>query len=81
MTLTKSRCQDFGHWLTSQGRYLDLDDYSKLQGYDPDMLDFPGAGVKPSQGAAMLGNAMSLNILEFVLPELLHSAGLISSSE
>ena len=81
MTLTKSRCQDFGHWLTSQGRYLDLDDYSKLQGYDPDMLDFPGAGVKPTQGAAMLGNAMSLNILEFVLPELLHSAGLISSSE
>ena len=81
MTLTKSACSRFGHWLTSEGRFLDVRDYAMLQGFDPDKLDFAGAKIAPRAAASMLGNAMSLNVVESVLPHLLYSAGWLTDSE
>ena len=81
MTLTKSACSRFGHWLTSEGRFLDVRDYAMLQGFDPDKLDFAGAKIAPRAAASVLGNAMSLNVVESVLPHLLYSAGWLTDSE
>ena len=75
MTLTRSHCGSRSYWLTSAGRYLD-----GLQGFDPVWLDFEGAQVSATAAGHMLGNAMSINVLEFVVPGLLFSANLISQA-
>ena len=80
MTLTRSHCGSRSYWLTSAGRYLDVEDFARLQGFDPAWLDSEGAQVSATAAGHMLGNAMSINVLEFVLPGLLFSANLISQA-
>jgi hypothetical protein len=79
MTLTKSHCEAFSYWSSSKGDFLDVDDYTRLQGLDVGDLDWQGAGVTRRQFAGMLGNAMAANVLEFVIPCALKSAGMISN--
>eukprot|EP00972_Heterocapsa_arctica_P102951 15172564-Heterocapsa_arctica.AAC.1 len=45
MTLTKSHCETFSHWVSTKGGFLDIDDYTRLQGMDPNSIDWQGAGV------------------------------------
>ena len=35
MTITKSHAQNFGHWVSTKGDYLDVTDYMRLQGLLP----------------------------------------------
>ena len=81
MTLTKSHCEAFSYWLSTKGDYLDVDDLVRLQGLDADALDWQGAGVRRRKFAGMLGNAMSANVLEFLIPCALKSAGMVSSRQ
>ena len=79
MCLTRSHCQLFGHWLTTKGDWLSIRDYELLQGIPPGLIDYEGA-VKPRSYAAMLGNAMSMNVLMALVPCVLHAAGLIDEA-
>lgn len=78
MTLSKSRCEQFGHWVTCKGGPLTLYDYMLLQGYPFGIFNFDG--ISQRQAAAMIGNAMSFNVLVALLPQVLHSGGLIDWS-
>ena len=79
MTLTRTHCMTFSHWCTTKGGFLNVDDYIRLQGLDAAWIDYKGAGLKSREVAGMLGNCMSGNVLEFLLPCVLHSGGFISS--
>ena len=81
MTLTRTHCQSFSHWCTSKGAFLTVQDYMRLQGLDPCSIDYESAGLSSRDVAGMLGNCMSGNVLEFLLPCVLHSAGFISKRQ
>ena len=68
--LTRSRAA--GHWVTSRGRRMTLSEQMRLQGINP---PFPVA-VPPVEFGRLLGNSMSVNILERILCSLLPAAGL-----
>ncbi|CAE7611385.1 ngoBIM [Symbiodinium necroappetens] len=81
MTLTKSRCGGFGHWLSTRGDFLSCTDYCLLTGMDPAKLRWRSAGLTDVQFAQMLGNAMSQNVLEFLIPPALSAAGFITDKQ
>ena len=63
--ITRSRYR--GHWLTSMGRRMNLQETLRLQGFD-DCFENP---VSERQLRLMLGNGMSLNVLERFLLQLI----------
>ena len=79
-TLTKSHCERFEYFVSTYG-FLNLSDFIRLSGYDPNMMDFVKAGVAPRAAAAMLGNCMSGNMLLLLLPAVLHAGGIINDTE
>jgi DNA (cytosine-5)-methyltransferase 1 len=70
-----TRARHRGHWLTSMGRRMTLQEALRLQGFD-DCFENP---VSERQLRMMLGNAMSLNVLERIFCSLLPAAGLSGS--
>jgi DNA (cytosine-5)-methyltransferase 1 len=68
--LTRSRYK--GHWLASYGRRINTAEALRLQGHDDDLEPV----VTERQFRMMLGNSMSLNVLERLLCRLLPAAGL-----
>ncbi len=79
-TITAERAANFGWWLVRHGRRIDLPDLLKLQGIPADFFDFEGAGVSKQRVAHMCGNAMSVNVLERLLPKVLASIGVHAST-
>ena len=75
--LTAKRGSTCGIWVSTRGRRIDLEEMFRFQGINSADVDWKGAGVTASQMGRMLGNAMSLNVCERVLKNLLWSAGLI----
>ena len=70
--------QEFG----SAAWHCVVQDYVHLQGLRVEEelpLDWVGAGLKEKKFAGMMGNAMSGNVLEFVIPCVLQAAGLITA--
>ena len=47
-----------------------------LQGFNPDSINYKKAGVGRSQVGRMVGNAMSLNVMERLLASALRAVGL-----
>ena len=70
--LTKSRAPVGGHWVTSYGRRLGTDAMLKLQHMNPERLRRPN-NVPMNAFNGMIGNAMSVNIVEVVLVTLSRS--------
>jgi DNA (cytosine-5)-methyltransferase 1 len=68
--LTRSRYQ--GHWLTSYGRRINTAEALRLQGHNDDLEPV----VTERQLRMLLGNSMSLNVLERLFCRLLPAAGL-----
>jgi DNA (cytosine-5)-methyltransferase 1 len=68
--ITKARSN--GHWLTCMGRRMSLQEALRLQGFD----DCFESSVSDRQLRIMLGNSMSLNVLERIFCSLLPAAGL-----
>ena len=79
MTLTRSHCQSFSYWLTSKGGFLDVNDFIRLQGMAPEDVDYKAAGLKDRDVAGMLGNSMSANVLQFLLPSMLQAGDFITA--
>jgi DNA (cytosine-5)-methyltransferase 1 len=67
-----TRARYFGHWLTSMGRRMSLQEALRLQGFDDCFVN----EVSERQLRMMLGNCMSLNVLERIFCRLLPAAGL-----
>ncbi len=80
--LTATRASNGGHWLSTRGRRLSTAEMCKLQAMDPARLRVP-QGVSTPQFRKMLGNSMSVNIVEALLvmlnkaaPDVMHVAPL-----
>jgi DNA (cytosine-5)-methyltransferase 1 len=71
MCMTKSRAG--GHWLTSRGRTMNLDEMLRCQGMERCFKQV----TTNRQLGIMIGNAMSQNILERLLIKVLAAAGLV----
>lgn len=74
--LTATRGRSFGWWWSLVGRRASLAEFCQLQGLC--MQDLPHAAtVTEGDMAHMLGNSMSLNVIERVVGASLWSAGLV----
>lgn len=79
-TLTATRASGCGWWLSTVGRKIELEELFRFQGLEMrDCGDFGAAGLTPSHIGHMLGNSLSLNVIERVLRRALWSAGLVAS--
>ncbi len=74
--LTRARAQAGGHWVSTHGRRLGTTAMLKLQGMRPDRIQLPPS-VSASRFNAMIGNSMSVNIVEALLGMLRRSVGRI----
>jgi len=72
MCMTKSRAS--GHWVTSRGRAMNLDEMLRCQGMERSFKQV----VSDLQLGAQIGNAMSQNVIERILIKVLPAAGLVS---
>jgi DNA (cytosine-5)-methyltransferase 1 len=73
--ITRSRYQ--GHWLSNMGRRMSQQEALRLQGFDDSFENV----VTERQFRQMLGNGMSLNVLERIFCRLLPAAGLSGTLE
>jgi len=76
--LTAARGRSKGFYITNLARSLDNTDMCILQGMRPSRLVWKDIIPEGSFGH-MIGNSMSVNILERLLPKVLHAAGLIEA--
>ena len=64
--LTRTRAKTGGHWITMHGRRLGTQDMLRLQHMHPGRLRIPDE-VPESEFNAMIGNSMSVNIVEMII--------------
>lgn len=74
--LTRARAGAGGHWVTSRSRLLTVEEMLSLQGMPSDVRR---DGISNRQLGLMIGNAMSINVLERLLVRLLPGVGLLPS--
>ena len=72
--LTRGRAGSGGHWVSTRGRLLTIDEMLMLQGM---RADVHRTGITNRQVGYMIGNAMSVNVLERLLLRLLPGVGLV----
>jgi hypothetical protein len=72
--LTARRAATGGHWISSRGRRTYLGEMLRLQGFKPALVQ-TGEMSAPAMGR-LVGNAMSVNVLERLLLRLLPAVGL-----
>ena len=70
--LTRARAYNGGFWITTHGRRLGTEAMLRLQHMSPQRLQCP-PGVPIKQFDAMIGNAMSVNVVEAVVAMLRRS--------
>jgi site-specific DNA-cytosine methylase len=71
--LTRSRAGAGGHWVSNRSRLLTIEEMLSLQGMRADVCR---EGISNRQMGLMIGNAMSVNVLERLLVRLLPVVGL-----
>lgn len=79
--LTRSRCSSFGHWCSTKGGTLTVEEYARLQGFKSVDLPWKEAGLKDGQVAGMLGNGQTLPLVMNLLPNLMYHASLITFAQ
>jgi len=72
--LTRGRAGSGGHWVSTRRRLLTIDEMLTLQGIPADVHR---KGISNRQVGYMIGNAMSVNVLERLLLRLLPGVGLL----
>ncbi len=73
--LTRTRAGSGGHWITKKQRLLQVSEMLRLQGFPPDVKR---DHITDRQLAQMIGNSMSVNVLERLLARLLVSVNLMA---
>ena len=76
--LTRTRCGAGGHWVSNLSRLLTVPEMLSLQGMSSNTLN--RVGISNRQMGLMIGNAMSVNVLERLLLRLLPAVGLADRS-
>ena len=85
LTATRGATRGRGHWCSTVGRHLTLIELFQFQGFTADEASAimatlqsasPGTAPNDSHVGRMLGNTMSLNVIERVLAQALPAAGL-----
>ena len=74
--ITATRGSQCNYWVADLGRQVTLHELMLLQGFNPDAINYKEAGVGRSQVGRMVGNAMSLNVMERLLASALRAVGL-----
>ena len=72
-TLTRTRCASHGYYATRLMRCLTTSEMMRLQGVAPKRLQTKG--IAYTQMGAIIGNAMSVNVVQRILDEMLKSIG------
>ena len=75
-TITAQRATRQDWWIADLGRKITIEELMMLQGLNPNSIQFEQAGVSVQRIGHMVGNAMSLNVLERLLPCVLASVGM-----
>jgi site-specific DNA-cytosine methylase len=78
-TITSSRGSQHGYWVTTRGRELTISEMCRLSGISPRQMPWYAAGITASQAGHMLGNTMSVNVLERLLCKALWASGLVET--
>lgn len=71
--LTRSRAITGGHWISTHGRRLSTSEMLQLQNMRTDRLEVPDS-VPPAAFRGMIGNSMSVNVVEALLAMLSKAA-------
>ena len=71
--LTRSRYR--GHWLSSKNRRMNIDEMLRLQGMKPNLLNTKG--ISTIELGHQIGNAMSVNVIQRILQQVLLHIGKI----
>ena len=75
-TLTKTRGQNGGPWVSTRGRRVTLHEMMRLQGFAKKDIPQAELNLSDHQIGGMVGNAVSVHTMGAILSEGLHSAGL-----
>ena len=62
-----------GFWIVTRGRRLNLQEALRFQGFNPDRIQIPQKATDLHQ---LLGNTMSINVIQRILLAALHSTGM-----
>jgi site-specific DNA-cytosine methylase len=80
-TITAKRGGAGGHFLLHRDRFTDLDELSALMGIPAGRLAWQEAGIAKTNYGHMLGNAVSVNVIERLIPRLLRACGRITNRQ
>ena len=72
-TLTNGRASSFGYFSVKNKRQLSLAEMMRLQGADPKRINM--SMISKTQAGAIIGNAMSVNVMEGVIVSIMQAVG------
>ena len=75
-TLTRTRGEQGGPWVSTRGRRVSIDEMVKIMGFFPKEVPWEASGLSKGQLGAMLGNSVAVPVISAVLAEALYAAGL-----
>ncbi len=75
--LTHARGQSGGYWITTHKRKMTVEEMMGFQGIQPTTVPWQRLGISKTRMGAAVGNAMSVNVLERLLPRVCYAAGII----
>ena len=78
-TLTRSRGQDAGFYISTRRRKASLDEMMRFQGFRPHTVPWRDAKLTRCDVGRALGNAMSCTVLERLLPRVLVAGGFLKT--
>lgn len=79
-TITSTRATMRSWWIADLGRRPTLAELAMLQGFEIKDIDYKAAKVSEKRLLHMIGNAMSCNVLERLVPCALDSVGIVPSN-
>ena len=81
MTITRTEGERQSIWCTGKGGFLEPHELAMLQGFPDGFLDWKSLGIRQSKFGALIGNAMTLNVLLHLIPNMLRAAGSLTEAE
>jgi hypothetical protein len=81
MTITRTEGQRQSIWCTGKGGFLEPHELAMLQGFPNGFLDWQSLGIRGLQFGALIGNAMTLNVLLHLIPNVLRADGILPEDE
>jgi len=75
-TLTRTRGIQGGPWVSTRGRRVTTNEMLRLQGFDPNAVDWKGARITKGQLGGMVGNAVTVQTVGHLLATAMYASGL-----